>query len=115
MHRDGADPENMGPEDFICDFCSQTWAEDRPMVEGHRGSLICARCLSLAHAAVILHGSGRRPGDDDACTLCLMHKHDAAYWQSPVVEDAMVCEECVLRSGLMLSKDPDTDWSPPAG
>lgn len=113
MHRAGADPEQMGPEDFICDFCHQTWAEDRPMVEGHKGSLICGRCVTLSHAAVIHHESGELPGDHDACTTCLMHKHGEPHWRSPAT-DAMICRECVLRSGLMLVKDPDTDWQPPA-
>lgn len=113
MHREGADPEQMGPEDFICDFCEHTWSEDRPMVEGHRGSLICAKCLTIAHSTVIIQKAGETPGDDDTCTMCLMHKHDAMHWRSPVNPDAMICEECILRAGLMFEKDPETEWSPP--
>lgn len=112
MQREGADPLNMQPEDFICDFCEHTWSEDRPMVEGHRGSLICGKCLTLAHATTIVQDAGEMPGDDDTCTMCLMHKHDAPHWRSPA-EGAMICKECVLRGGLMLVKDPETEWVPP--
>ena len=54
MRKPGCDEENLLPTDFLCDYCGNTWSDDRPMVEGHRGSLVCARCLSLAYGLLWL-------------------------------------------------------------
>ena len=52
MHRPGADPVDLNPEDFWCDFCRRPWSDQVPFVEGHRGSCICGNCLSMAWIAV---------------------------------------------------------------
>lgn len=110
MHRDGT-PERM--EDILCDFCGSSWTDDRPMVEGHRGSCICGRCLSVAYAEVVVAGVGDRPeplpsgmtvsdlipGAPDLrdpahagpavepCCLCLESGRDEPHWRSPLHDD----------------------------
>ena len=45
-----------------CDFCGTDWDEVVPMIEGHRGSVICLSCVEKAWAAVS-SASGDGPGD----------------------------------------------------
>ena len=129
MQRPGADPENIAAQDFLCDFCAQCWSEERPMVEGHKGTLICGRCLSLAFDATVVRNAGVVVPEHVACTLCLLNK-SGDYWQSPlrvVVEGgesggvdvlpeggACICRWCIERSAGMLEKDPTSGWKRPA-
>ena len=127
MHRPGCDPESMTARDFVCDFCGQCWEEKtRPMVEGHRGSLICGSCLTLACRQVLVRNSGLVVPEHVACTLCLMNK-TGDYWQSPVLAQtlptgdvdvlpqpgACVCRWCIEKSAGMLEKDADAGWQRP--
>jgi hypothetical protein len=81
------------------------------MVEGHRGSLVCGPCLTVAYVSVILAGEGAGLPPDAACTLCLVHK-DEPHWRSPA-KDAAACRACILQAARMLEKDRDTNWSRP--
>lgn len=111
MHRPGSDPADMRMEDVLCDFCGRPWADGVPMVEGHRGSCICGRCLTVAYAELVLHRRPTRvPGD--ACTLCLV-SDDAPGWVSPVRAEAVICQPCAKRAAGVLHKDPDWAWSKP--
>lgn len=113
MHREGANPENMQLEDFLCDFCAQPWAEDRPFVEGHRGACICGKCLTLAFADLAVYFVSDQPKDEELCTLCLEAKPDAPHWRSPLHDDKIACVNCVKRAAGVLHKDPDTEWAKP--
>ena len=45
--------QDTGPDGtitFRCDFCRSGWDERLAIVEWHRGSIICGRCLSVAYA-----------------------------------------------------------------
>lgn len=111
MRREGADENNLLPDDFLCDFCSSAWDDSRPMVEGHRGSLICARCLSLAFDEL---WNQRAPGavpPAQPCALCL-ERRDEPHWASPLT-GALACKRCVKQSAVMLERDPDTPWKRP--
>ena len=103
MRKEGCDEENLQPTDFLCDYCGNTWSDDRPMVEGHRGSLVCAKCLSLAYGLLWLSApkwDGKAPPppppadqtmpEGALCRMCLEHREEPC-WQSPmgfVGEDA---------------------------
>jgi transcription elongation factor Elf1 len=115
MHRIGADPQDMLPTDFLCDFCGAHYSDDRPMVEGHRGSLICSRCLAKAHTQVIEHNAGITVPEHIACALCLMNK-SGDYYQSPIratatpdgaaidpTPGACACRWCIERSAKLLA------------
>lgn len=129
MHKPGSTPDDMAAEDFLCDFCGQHWAEIRPMVEGHKGSLICGRCLSLAYDTVVVRNVGVVVPEHIACTMCLLNK-SGDYWQSPLRvlivgegPDAAVdvstepggciCRWCIEKSAGMLEKDPASGWRRP--
>jgi hypothetical protein len=109
MHDQDAD----GNDFFKCDFCLQPWSEDRPMVEGHRGSLLCGPCLSMAYRFAILTDPPSGPmGDQGSCALCLQHK-DKAAWESPLAPATWACAECITNAAKMLSKDPEINWKAP--
>jgi hypothetical protein len=108
MHNTDAD----GNDYFLCDFCHSPWAEDRPMVEGHRGSLICSRCLTIAFGALAL----RDPPPEDCvqgeCTLCLQYR-EVPTWPSPVDDGVRACYRCVTQSARVLEKDAESGWKAP--
>ncbi len=109
MHDTDAD----GNDYFKCDFCMQAWSEDRPMVEGHKGSLICGSCLSLAYRMSVLSDPPSGPmGDLGSCVMCLQHK-DRAAWESPMTQGTWICEECARNAAKMLEKDKEVTWSRP--
>ena len=110
MHRQGADPRNMQPADFLCDFCLRPWDGSFPLVEGHKGSLICGRCLTVAFTE--LATAPEPTSKTHTCTLCLAEQ-SAPGWQSPAT-DAWICRTCTKRSAGYLHNDPDWDWKKPA-
>jgi len=113
MHRPGTNPDDVQMSDILCDFCTAVWTEDRPMVEGHHGSVICGSCLSVACASILIAGR-----DDGApgctCTMCLEERSDPA-WRSPLRDEAIVCRRCVRLAARQLERDPDFGWRRPEG
>ncbi|TVQ61971.1 MAG: hypothetical protein EA378_05765 [Phycisphaerales bacterium] len=112
MQREGVDPESMSPDDFLCDFCARPWAEDRPMVEGHRGSIVCGRCLTVAYAELVLSKLDASRPDGTTCVLCLEERTEAM-WESPVREGVFACRRCVKQSAGVLVKDAESGWKKP--
>ena len=106
-------PNEQGQLEFVCDFCRMPWQEDRPMVEGHRGSLICAHCLSIAYTELVHLDSGIVPPREKACVLCLENGRDGLHWASPLDEDVIACRRCIKQSAGVLHKDPDIPWKKP--
>lgn len=89
-----------------CDFCASDWDQVRPMIEGHRGSVLCLDCLrqALDQAAPASH--------DFDCTLCLQHRPAGRkFWRH---RNAAVCYDCIRLAAKTFHKDPDTDfrWDP---
>ena len=83
------------------------------MIEGHRGSLICAGCLTVACAEI--NASREDPSDNDStvqCTMCIENR-PGAHWQSPAHEDAVICKRCARQAATTLQNDPDFDWKKP--
>ncbi|MBL8757039.1 MAG: hypothetical protein JNK35_01265 [Phycisphaerae bacterium] len=105
-----------GNEFFKCDFCRQPWADDRPMVEGHQGSLICSACLSVAYLHV--HGpqtaglGAESPAI--ACRMCL-ETRSGPRWASPLDPEAVACKRCIRQSAGVLERDPEYAWRRPDG
>ncbi|MBL0927598.1 MAG: hypothetical protein IBJ11_08090 [Phycisphaerales bacterium] len=118
MHNPQADKLNMRPEDFWCDFCRSAWREDLPMVEGHHGSLICGRCLTVAYGELILLKGGEASGGAGGgggvtCTLCLEERRERV-WRSPAHEEAAACTRCVRQAATALDRDAESGWKKPA-
>ncbi len=108
------DTDSDGQITFKCDFCKMAWAEQRPMVEGHRGSLICSQCLSIAFTEIVHLNSGYSPIKGETCKLCLETDRDGLHWQSPVDDQSIACKRCIKQSSGVLHKDPEIDWKKPA-
>ena len=108
--------QDTGPDGVItfrCDFCRSAWHENLAMVEGHRGSIICGRCLSVAYAELVHLKSGRPCQPGETCVLCLETDRPDPHWESPTHEGVLACRRCVKQSAGVLHKDRDTDWSKP--
>lgn len=115
-------PAAEGTTDFfICDFCRAPWSQSRPMVEGHKGSLICGPCLSVAYTETVLGKQGvmgvrgpvhpaEAPGP--WCTMCL-ERREQFYWTSPLHPEARCCTRCIRQSAGTLEKDEDAHWRRP--
>lgn len=120
MRKPGTDEDNVQMTDVLCDFCHREWTEDVPMIEGHHGSCICARCLTLAYTDVVLNGNDTSPAEYK-CPMCLEAESDRAAtgrgdepgWQSPVHEEAVICRRCVKLAAASLDKDKDFGWQKP--
>lgn len=87
------------------------------MVEGHKGSLVCARCLSAAWAVVSAGGGGAGAvggvgADRCACTMCL-EQRSGPRWESPLFAEAVICLRCVKQAARTLEKDPESGWRRP--
>jgi hypothetical protein len=111
MRREGTDEENLQPEDFLCDFCGNHWTDHRPMVEGHRGALICGPCLSIAWTMVIRNNAGELVPEVVTCVLCLQHQ-DTPHWKG-FRENTWACTKCIRQSAAILQKDPESGWKKP--
>jgi hypothetical protein len=98
-----------------CDFCSRVWDQEGSeiMVEGHQGSLICLKCLSMAYAAVVLHGDGK-DNLGKMCVMCLEERNQPE-WESPVNDGKRVCLRCMKQAATALEKDAETGWKRPGG
>ena len=120
MRKPGTDPDNVSMSDVLCDFCHREWAEEVPMVEGHHGSCICGRCVSVAYAQLVQH-EGISEDAEYTCPLCLDGPEDRAAlgrgdepgWRSPVEEEAVACWRCVKMAAKTLGRDPESDWTVP--
>ncbi|MEM9166576.1 MAG: hypothetical protein AAGB48_06075 [Planctomycetota bacterium] len=112
MQRQGANPNDMQPADFICDFSLRPWDGAFPMVEGHRGSLISGDCLTIAYADVILSQRTSIEPGQYTCTMCLESRNEPC-WQSPARPEAVICRRCIRQGATRLEKDPDWDWLKP--
>ena len=99
-----------------CDFCGADWDENRPMIEGHKGSVLCLACLRLALEQA-------QPADESFdCTLCLQrHEAGVRSWAHPAPDDlpgrnreACLCWACVRLAAKTFHKDKDTEfrWNP---
>lgn len=70
MRKPGTDEENVQMSDVLCDFCHSEWREDEPMIEGHHGSCVCGKCLTVAYTELLINKSDSAPAGYK-CTMCL--------------------------------------------
>jgi len=95
MRKPGTDPNNVEMSDVLCDFCHAEWVEEVPVIEGHQGSIICGKCLTVAFTSVVLNGENTgKPGYK--CPMCLEERPDIA-WESPLHPEATICKRCINK------------------
>ncbi len=116
VQRPGINPDDVQMGDILCDFCHREWTEAVAMVEGHRGSVICGHCLSLAYVAIgqTEHADAVKSAAAQSaqCRLCLETKPEAM-WIGPIDLAAHACRRCVRQSAGMLEKDAESGWTRP--
>ena len=121
MYRPGTDETNVQMSDVLCDFCHRAWTEDVPFIEGHRGAVICARCLEVAFVEL---EAGDGPNVVSGDYLCRLSREDdrdrealrragEPGWRSPVDPEAVACRKVIRMAAAALQKDPDFDWRKP--
>lgn len=96
----------------ICDYCRKPLADDRLMVEGHQGSLVCVQCLTVAYTEVVVAGGGAIAPADATCTMCLESREEPM-WQSPVPPNCWICRRCIKQTAGLMVKDPDFKFTKP--
>ena len=112
MHRDGMNPDNVLPEDILCDFCGRAaWANNEPCVEGHQGSVICGDCLTTAYQKVIVEEEVQEPSEK--CRMCLEDRDDPV-WLGMHEPVALICKRCIKQSAGALVKSKHWEWSKPS-
>lgn len=95
---------------LACDFCGTDWDMIQPMIEGHRGSILCLPCLARA-----IDQAGEW-SEGFSCTMCRreFEAGEKAYRPTAAVEQAnpqaIVCWDCVRQADRAFASDPDTDW-----
>lgn len=114
MRKPGTDESNVQPSDVLCDYCGGEWGGTLAMIEGHQGSCICGKCLTVAYTEVVMHKIDGSPGGVGGlkCTMCL-EVRDEAGWLSPMVEDKLICKRCIKQAAGALHKSKDFDWRKP--
>lgn len=119
MYRPGTDPQHVQMSDVLCDYCETPWREDLPLVEGHRGAVICGECLAAAYAAVVLRtpgaatsSGGGEPGQRCECRLCL-ERRPPPVWVSPRT-GVPACRRCIEQAAGVLERDRDYAWRRPS-
>lgn len=101
------------PEGVIiaCDFCGTDWDEVIPMIEGHRGSVLCIECLKQSIRA--MHDSP----DAFTCTLCLRDfPAGKPVWRHPEPCDqanasARICKSCINQAAVAFERDDDVAFT----
>ena len=81
------------------------------MIEGHRGSCICGKCLRMAWTVVVTNRMGESAGET-TCRMCLEHREDPSY-RSPAYDDAVICRRCIRMSAHTLKMDDEREWELP--
>jgi len=95
---------------LACDFCGTDWDMIKPMIEGHKGSILCLDCLSRA-----IDEAAPAEGEF-GCTLCLVDRDPPMKrWVHPepadgANPDAQLCWDCIQQADRTFGRDADTEW-----
>jgi len=89
------------------------------MIEGHRGHLICGKCLAVAYQQIVLDEAPPIPRladepDEIVCTMCLERREQPA-WRNEAFPESVVCLRCLKQGATTLEKDKETAWRRPGG
>jgi hypothetical protein len=104
--------EEDGGVVISCDFCGTDWDEQLPMIEGHRGSVLCLACLR--HAL-----DGAQPAEESFTgAMCLSDRSaGTSCWTHPgpapspgLNPGAILCWDCIRLAAKGFHKDPDVDF-----
>src|SRR5215468_443404 len=90
-----------------CDFCAIDWDGSSPVIEGHRGSIICLECLKIAL-------DGLEPAASDyQCVLCLRESIPSTLprWSHRNRPSTCACRNCVHQAAEVFDADPDIPWT----
>lgn len=89
-----------------CDFCGTDWDGQSPVIEGHRGSVICLSCLQRALKDLA------PPDGPYACTLCLRERIPTTVerWAHSNHPTTYACKSCVLQTADVFDRDPDVEF-----
>mgnify|MGYP006299636091 CR=1 FL=1 len=94
---------------IACDFTGTEWDEQIPMIEGHRGAVICLDALKLAIE------QASEAEEPFTCTLCRREREAGKkMWRHPeppdgANPDAVVCWPCINMADRAFGEEPDTD------
>ncbi len=89
-----------------CDACHATWDQVLPMIEGHRGSVLCLECLKQARSQPLA------TGEPFMCVLCQKESLPATLGRYRSASTGVaVCADCLEQAANTFSRDPDVDWS----
>ena len=111
MHKPGVNPDHVQMSDVLCDFCRADWTGQTPFVEGHHGSIVCGKCLTVAYMQVVTAGESSAP-EGSPCTMCLENRPEPA-WRSPLFPEAVICRSCIKLGAGTLERDSDYQWKRP--
>ena len=95
---------------IACDFCGTEWDQVKPMIEGHRGSVICLPCVKSSIT------TNAESAEEFVCTLCLSAQPGGTtVWRPhPVAEkanpEAVVCESCIQQASEAFGKERNVDF-----
>ena len=120
MRKPGTDENDVQMSDVLCDFCRSEWTDDVPLIEGHQGSCICGKCLTIAYTEVVRNDVNSAP-PEYKCPMCLeetvdrkaLERGDEPGWQSPAYPEAVICRRCIKLAAGALHKDKDYAWTKP--
>src|SRR4030095_9584123 len=86
-----------------CDFCGTDWDGVSPVIEGHRGSIICLECMKATPDGM---QSGREP-----FTWVLGRREpipaSVERWNHANHAQTYACKSCVHQAAEVFDKDPD--------
>lgn len=96
-----------------CDFCGVDWDEVIPMIEGHKGSVLCLNCMKQAIGQLVSETEPYK------CTMCVKDglPGDLRHWRHPsptpspgLNVGAIMCIDCLQQANKTFGRDKDIDW-----
>ena len=104
--------QRQTPEGVIlaCDFCGTDWDMEKPMIEGHKGSILCIDCLARGIEEAKPAPAGFM------CTMCRQDYEAGTKAYIPLERapnanpKAVICWDCLQQADRTFARDKDTDW-----